>query len=137
MPTTATPSAASPRTEDTATAATTPTSTLGNPRGEAGATQDDPEAEQPDREGPGVGLREAAEDPGDVADEALRIDREAEQLGQLADDDRDRQPGQVAHPDRHRQQVGDETQAADPGGDADRPDHQCEHPRESDAGMLG
>ena len=56
----------------------------------------------------------------DLVDEAVGVGREAEQLRQLADDDRDRQAVHV--PDLHllREQVGDEPELAEPEPDLDR-----------------
>ena len=54
------------------------------------------------------------ERPG-LVDQPVGVDGEAEQLGQLADDDRQRQPVHVADLGRLGQQVGDEPEVGEPG----------------------
>ena len=63
---------------------------------------------------------------------AVGVGREAEQLRELADDDRDRQAVHVADLHLARQQVGDEAELRDAEPDLDEPDEQRQHPRERD-----
>ena len=55
-----------------------------------------------------------------AVDHALGVDREPEQLRQLADDHDERDPVHVAVADRLGQEVGDEAEAGQAGDDADR-----------------
>jgi hypothetical protein len=67
---------------------------------------------------------DALPDPGDVPEERVRVDREAEELRQLADDDRQGKSVHVAEDRRLRQQVRDEAELADTGHDHQQPgDH--------------
>ena len=67
-----------------------------------------------------------------LVDEAVGVGREPAQLGQLADDDGDRQPVHVADLDLLREQIGDEAELRDPEPDQDQPDHDRHHPGERD-----
>ena len=69
-----------------------------------------------------------------LVDEAVGVRREAEQLGQLPDEDGDRQAVHVADLDLLGEQVGDEAELADTESDLDRADHQGHHPGERDRG---
>ncbi len=82
----------------------------GCPRRHPHETQDDAEAQQADAERPGVRLVEALDEGHRFGDEPARVGAEPEQLGQLADEDHDRETRQVAGPDRVREQVGDEAE---------------------------
>ena len=62
----------------------------------------------------------------------VRVGREAEELGELADDDRDRQPVHVADLDLLGQQVGDEPELAEAQADLDEADHERQHPGHGD-----
>ena len=64
---------------------------------------------------------------------ALALDREAEELGQLPDEDREREPVQRADPDRLRQQFGEDAEAEDAERDAQRPRDEREAGRRSPA----
>ena len=57
---------------------------------------------------------QALDEAGDLADEALGLDLEPEQLGQLADQDGQRQAIHVADHRRLGDQVGDEARASPP-----------------------
>ena len=76
--------------------------------------QDDGQAQQADAQRPWVGQASATpwRNATTSSIRPLGIGREPEQLGQLADEDDDRETGQVAGPDRVRQQVGDEAELA-------------------------
>ena len=70
-----------------------------------------------------------------LVDEAVGVGREAEQLGQLPDDDGDGQAVHVADLDLVGEQVGDEAELADAETDLDQPDHeQRQHPGQGDGG---
>ena len=71
---------------------------------------------RPSEERGRVRLVEVREEGDDVVDEGVRVGREAEELGELADDDRDGQPVHVADLDLLGEQVGDEPQLAEPRG---------------------
>ena len=58
--------------------------------------EDDGERQQAGRQRPRVGLPQVRHDGADLLEEAIGVDRDAEQLRQLADDDRHGQAGQVA-----------------------------------------
>ena len=75
---------------------------------------------------------EVLEELAQLVEEAVGVGGEAEQLRQLADDDRDREAVHVADLHLARQQVGDEAELADPEADLDEPDDEGEHPRERD-----
>ena len=60
------------------------------------------------------------------------IDGEPEELGQLADDDRQREPVHVADLGRLRQQVRDEPEPGQPGDHHHHADHHRQHRRERD-----
>ena len=62
-------------------------------------------------------------DPHEVAQRPGAVDRKAEQLGQLADQHRERDAVHVAVADRLGQQLGDESQAHDADQDAHQPRH--------------
>ena len=98
--------------------------------------EDDGQAEHTDRERPRVRHIEALDECLGLGDQPIRVGAEAEQLGQLADEDHHRETGQVAGPDRVRQQVGDEPEPADPRTQAHQPDEEGEHPRERDGLLL-
>ena len=63
----------------------------------------------------GLVMVEALDEGPSLVDQPARVGAEAEQLGQLADEDDDGQTGEIAGPHRVREQVGDEPQAADAG----------------------
>ena len=67
-----------------------------------------------------------------LRDQAVGVDREAEQLGQLADDDRQRESVHVADLGRLREQVGHEPEVGDPRDGHDHPDEQGQHRRQRD-----
>jgi hypothetical protein len=85
-----------------------------------------------ERERGRVGLVEAGDEVDRAAHEALGVDREAEELGQLLDDDRRGDAHEVAEPHRQRQQFGDEAEARQPAGEHDRADEDGEQAGEGD-----
>ena len=135
-PMTETPCDARSRTIDSAIATTTATRMPGRPRRHSHEAQDDGEAEQADAERPGIRLVEALEERARLGDEPARVGAESEQLGQLADEDHDRETGQVPGPDRVREQVGDEAELGCARADRDEPDQEREHPSEGDRLLL-
>ena len=72
-----------------------------------------------DHQGGDVGLVEAGEERLDLLDEAVGVGGEAEELGELADEDGDGQPVHVADLDLLAQQVGDEPELAQAEADLD------------------
>ena len=70
--------------------------------------------------------------PVDLADEVVGVDLEPEQLGQLADQDGQRQAVHVADHRRLGDQVGDEPELGHGRQDHDRADHEREHRRQRD-----
>ena len=64
--------------------------------------------------GDGVTGRQSLHEAGELPDDAVRVDREPEELGQLAHQDRHGQAVHVADHGRLRQQLGDEAQPARP-----------------------
>ena len=68
--------------------------------------------------------------------EALGVGREAEQLGQLADDDDERQPVHVAHLHLVGQEVGHEAEAGESHADLDEGDDHGQHAGQGD-GPVG
>lgn len=69
-----------------------------------------------------------------IAEERVGVGGEAEELRQLADDDRDREAVHVAHLDLFREQVRDEAELAEAEGDLDQADEEREHPGQRDRG---
>ncbi len=67
-----------------------------------------------------------------LVDQAVGVDREPEQLGQLADHDGERQAVHVADLGRLGQQVGDEAEVRQPGHGHDQADEQGQHRRQCD-----
>ena len=118
-----------------ATITVAPTTAMKTP-GTRGATaaQGEHQHERPgaEREGGRVRLVEAGDEVDRAAREALGVDREAEELGQLLDDDRRGDAHEVAESDRQRQQLGDEAEARQPAGEHDRADEDGEHSGEGD-----
>src|SRR4029079_12387650 len=81
----------------------------------------DRQRDQPDRQGPPVGLAEVPDQIPDLLEEVAATALDAEQLGQLARDDRERQADDEALEDGLRDEIGDEPQpqeARDHGDDA-------------------
>jgi hypothetical protein len=95
------------------------------------AEQDDEHTNSNDQRG-SLGLIEVLRELANLGDERVGVGREADQLGQLSDDDRDRQPVHVADLDLARQQVGNEPEFAEPETDLDESDDQGEHAGEKD-----
>ena len=84
-----------------------------------------------------LAVREAPGEPGDLPDQALGIDLEPEQLGQLADQDGQREAVHVADHRRLGDQVGDEAEPRHGPSDHHRPDDDREHRRERDGALRG
>ena len=77
------------------------------------------------------------DEAGDLTEEARGVHREPEELGELADQDRQGQPVHVADHRRLRDQVRDEAEPADAGQHGDRAGHQRERRGERDrAGRI-
>ena len=70
--------------------------------------------------------------PRELVDEAVGVDGEAEELGQLAHQDREGEPVHVADLGRLGEQVGDEAELADAGADHADGDEDRQHRRERD-----
>ena len=113
-------SSARPSTADTTVAPTTATSTAGTffvrSAADRAARRARRRRSRARRLRSGRGLSTNSRD---LVDEAVGVGGEAEQLRQLADDDRDRQPVHVADLHLAGQQVGDEAELADPEADLD------------------
>jgi hypothetical protein len=75
----------------------------------------------------GLTVRDPLDEAFELRDEAVRVDREAEQLGQLADENRQREPVHVADHRRLGQEIRHEAEACDAADHHDRPDDQPEH----------
>ena len=99
---------------------------------DAGEHEQDGQRDQAEHQRRRVALVESVEERPHLLDEAVGVGREPAQLGQLADDDGDRQPVHVSDLDLLREQVGDETELRDPEPDQDQPDHDRHHPGERD-----
>ena len=113
-------------------APTTATSTPGSLGEISRRPRIDGQAAGAERQRGRVGLVQAADEPAHRADEVLGVDGEAEQLGELGDDHRQGDPGQVADADGHREQLGDEPEPGQAAGQHDRSDDQGEQPGERD-----
>ena len=88
----------SPSTAETTVAPTTATSTAGSRCVTRGSTSSTREHRQPDGERGRVRLVEAVEERPHLVEERVGVGREAEQLRQLADDDRDRRARSCSRP---------------------------------------
>ena len=98
--------------------------------------EDDRQAEEPDAERPWVRLVQVLKEGDELVDEAAGVDLEPEQLRQLADEDHDREPGQVADADGSGQKIGNEPELGDPGGDRDCPHEERKHAGQGDRRLL-
>ena len=103
-----------------------------DPRRDPAQAEDQRERRGADGERGRVGLVEARDEVAQRRDEVLRVDREAEELGQLRDDDRHGDAHEVAEAHRHRQQLGHEAEARQPAGEHDRADEDREQAGERD-----
>jgi hypothetical protein len=92
------------------------------------------ERRQADREGGGdrLAVADAAHERPCLGQDAGGVGRESEQLGQLADQDRERQAGHVADHRGLGQQIGDEAEAGHGPERCDRTDEEAKHRRERD-----
>ena len=95
--------------------------------GDAGQAEQQGQGAEADEERRRVRLVEVREEGDDVVDEGVPLGREAEELGELADDDRDGQPVHVADLDLLGEQVGDEPELAEAQADLDEADHERQH----------
>ena len=100
--------------------------------GEAGQDQQDRQRGETEHERRRVAPVEALEELLDLVDEAVGIGREAAELRELPDDDRDRQPVHVADLHLLGEQVGDEAELPDTQPDQDQTDEHGHHPGERD-----
>ena len=98
--------------------------------------QDQGQREAAHREGrhDGLTIEQALDEPRQLVDEAVRVDRESEQLRQLTHDDRQRQPVHVADLRRLGQEVSHHPELGDPGEHHERPDEQRQHRGQGDRG---
>ena len=131
-PTVATPWSARPKAAETTVAATTPTRIAGRRLVRSGSTSRMREDREPEDERRGVGLAEAVDERLQLAEERVGVGREAEQLRQLPDDDRDPEAVHVADLDLFGEQVGDEAELAEAEADLDQADEDREHARQDD-----
>ena len=101
-------------------------------------TQAEDQHERPDadRERGRVGLVESCDEVAHSPQEALRVDREPEELRELRDDHGDGDAHQVAEAHGHRQQFGHEAEAREPAREHDRTDEECEQSGERDPSRL-
>ena len=136
VPTVRTPSSASPSTAETMVVPTTATSTAGITRVTRGRIRRT--ARQPT---PTASVAAWVSSRWDtkarqLLHESVGVGREAEQLGELTDDDRDREAVHVADLDLARQQIGDEAELRDAHRELHGADEQREHPGQRD-GAVG
>ena len=139
VPTVLTPSAARSSAAETTVAPTTATSTAGIFFETRGSPSSSASVPRPTSSVVVLVWSRFGEERLDLVDEAVRVGGEAEELGELADDDGDRQPVHVADLDLLGEQVGDEPQLAEPQADLDEADHERQHAGEGDGrgGVVG
>jgi hypothetical protein len=96
--------------------------------------QDQHDPGDPDRSrgGDRIAVGQALDEPGQLAGEAVGVDLEPEQLGQLADQDGQRQAVHVADHRRLGDQVGDEPEPGHRPQHQDAAGHEREHRRQRD-----
>ena len=121
-------------TAETIVTPTTATRIAGTRGSEPRQHEQDDEHAQPDDQRRRVGLVDVAEELLDLVDEPVRVGREAEELRQLAHDDRDAEPVHVADLHLAREQVGDEAELPEAERHLDEPDEEGEHAGERDRG---
>ena len=114
VPTVATPYSARPKAAVTTVAPTTATSTAGTRLVRRGRPKSTAKVASPTTSVVTLVSIEPREEGLHLGDEPVGVGREAEELGQLADDDGDRQPVHVADLHLLREQVGDEAELAEP-----------------------
>ena len=85
---------------------------------------------QPEQCGRQVGLAQSLNELEQLWQHLVRLARIAQQLGQLADDDDDGDPVEVAGQDRLREEAREEAEAAEPGHDVERARDQRQHRQE-------
>ena len=97
--------------------------------------QDDGQAQETDAQRPGVrqAVGDTLEEGHRLRHEAAGVGGEAEQLGQLADEDDDREAGQVACAHGVGEQVRDEAELSQARPDGDQPHQEGQHPRQRDS----
>ena len=124
-----------PRARAPQPAAVAPTTATKTP-GTFGATRRRPritsERRGADRERGRVGLVESRDEVAHCRQEALRVDREPEELRELRDHDGHGNAHQVAEAHGHRQQFGHEAEAREPAREHDRTDEDREQAGERD-----
>jgi hypothetical protein len=98
----------------------------GESRPDPAHQEDERERGAAHRERPAVRLRDGEDHRRELLERARPAGLEPEQLGQLADDDRDREPDHEARDDGCREEIGDEPETCQPGKHEDRTDHQRE-----------
>ena len=104
----------------------------GDPAGEPREKKQHQKRAGADGERGTLGTVEVLDELADLVAEAVGVGREAEELRELADDDRHREPVHVADLHFAREQVRDKPELADTERDLDQADEQCQHPREHD-----
>ena len=132
-PTVATPSSARPRTAESDGRADHGDQDGGQRVVIAGQDEQDGQDRRARRSSVGgVRLVDSLDERLDLVEEAVGVGGEAEELRQLADDDRDRQAVHVADLHLLREQVGDEPELPEPEPDLDEPHEDGEHPGQGD-----
>ena len=128
-------SSSAPTTTVAPTTATSTSGYLGQPALEA---EDHGQADQadPQRDAVGLAVGDALDEAGDLADQAVGVDREPEQLGELPHQDRQGDPVHVAVAHRLGQHVGDEPEAQQAGAHVDDPGQERERAGQRD-GLVG
>ena len=132
VPTVATPSAARSSTADTIVAPATATRTAGIRGVMRGSTSSTTSTPTPTSTAPVWVASRCSKNVAQLVEEAVGVGGEAEQLRQLADDDRDGQAVHVADLHLAREQVGDEAELGDAQSDLDQADEQRQHPGQHD-----
>ena len=95
---------------------------------------DDRERPQAHREGDEIRGRKPSGKTADLRDDARAAPAEAEQLGQLAHHDDERDPVHVAHTDGTGQELGDEAEPGERDDQSHPANHESEHPGQRDPG---
>ena len=132
VPTVATPCCASPNAGRHRGGADDTAQHRGNLAGEPGEHEQHREHAGTDEEGRDDGLIDVPHERPEFVEEGVRVGGEAEQLRQLADDDRDRETVHVADLNLARQQVGHEAELAHAQPDLDQSGEHGEHPGQGD-----
>ena len=128
-PTVVTPLSASSRTADTTVAPTTATSTAGTRRVKRGRTSSTASTARPTASVVESVWSRLLRNAWSLGEEPVGVGREAEELRQLAHDDGDGESIHVADLHLAREQVGNETELAEPESDHDEPHHHAQASR--------